>query len=226
MRKIVVIALMLALGLMLVPSLTTAWIGVYVVGKTGDGTWVGSTWKVDIYPGEEKSTTLTLYNPTVLPVSVEVAVAPESLDNGNLTFELSQSGFVLPKKAHAAVVLTVKASGNATPGTYTAELRIKSEVATQPPAPPGPGPVVTPSPTPTVSPTVTPTPSPTVSPTPTPTPVSTVTPTPTPTPTETPPPAPAEEVTPWWIIGVVAAVALVLWFTWRRRRKHASRQQG
>ncbi len=217
MRKIVAtMALALVLGLMLVPSAVAAAAGVSITGETGDGVWAGDTWTVDIYPGEEKSTTVGLYNPTILPVSVEVTVVPESLDNGNLTFELSQSGFVLPRGAHAVVVLTVKASGNAAPGTYTAELRIKSEVATQPPAPPGPGPVVTPSPTPTVSPTVTPTPSPTVTPTPTPAPTV------TPTPTETPPPAPTTEgVTPWWIIGVVVAVGLLLWFAWRRRRKHA-----
>jgi len=56
-------------------------------------------------------------------------VLPRSLDNGNLSFELDRADFTMPGRSHSDITLTVKASGSTTPGTYTAELRIKSEVA-------------------------------------------------------------------------------------------------
>ncbi len=137
MKKIT-IAVILALGLLLVPSAVTAASGIQVVGKTGDGVWTDNTWQVEIYPGESKSTTLNLYNSSSSSLGVEVNISPSSLDNGNLTFELDKANFTMLRKSYADITLTVKASGSATPGTYTAELGIKSEV---PPEPTEPEPV-------------------------------------------------------------------------------------
>lgn len=134
MRRIAMAAvLVLVLSLILSSSPATA-AGANIVDRTGDGTWRGHTWRVDIYPGEEKSTTLTLYSPSVLSVNVEVTAVPKALDNGNLTFELSHSSFTMLGKTHAEITLSVKASPSATPGVYTAKLKIKSELITPPPA--------------------------------------------------------------------------------------------
>jgi len=135
---------MLVLGLLLlmVPTAVSA-AGVTVTSRTGDGAWINNTWQVSIYPGETKSTTLTLYNSSSSTLEVEI-IPPDPLDNGNLTFELDKAKFAISGRSYADVTLTVKANGGATPGTYTAELsEIKSEV------PPKDG--VTPAPTPPVS---------------------------------------------------------------------------
>jgi len=131
----IIVALIVALGLLLVPSAVSA-AGVEVVSKTGDGVWTDDTWQVDIYPGETRSTTLSLYNSSSSSLDVEVTVSPNSLDNGNLAFELDKSSFTMPGKSSADVTLSVRASGSATPGTYTTELKIKSEI---PPRPSGGG---------------------------------------------------------------------------------------
>jgi len=129
--KRIAIALILALSLLLVPSVASA-AGIQVVDRTGDGQWTDDTWKVEIFPGETKATALTLYNSSSSSLGVEVTILPESLDGGNLSFELDKGNFTMAGRSYADVTLTVKASGSATPGTYTAELRIKSEVAPTP----------------------------------------------------------------------------------------------
>ena len=128
-RTIIAIVLALALPLLLAPSAISAASGVQVVGRTGDGEWTNNTWQVEIYPGESKSTTLNLYNSSSSSLGVEVTIFPESLDNGTLTFELDKTNFTMPGRSYADTTISVKASGSTTPGTYTAELEIKSEVA-------------------------------------------------------------------------------------------------
>ena len=120
----VIVAVILILGLLLIPSVASAASGVQVVSKTGDGNWTDDTWQVEIYPGETKSTNLTLYNPSSSSLAVEVNVTPNSQDNGNLVFELNKSNFTMTGKSYDNVTLTVKANGSTTPGTYTAELEI------------------------------------------------------------------------------------------------------
>jgi len=130
--KRILITIMLALGLLLIPSPVSAASGVEVVERSGDGTWEGSTWKVGLYPNETKSTAIKLYNSSSSSLGVEVSTQPDSLDNGNLAFELNETNFTMSGGSHFDVVLTVKASGNATPGTYTAEFTITFEVASIP----------------------------------------------------------------------------------------------
>jgi len=132
MKRTAITAMMLALALLLVPvpSAVSA-AGIQVVDRTGDGTWAGDTWQVNIFPGETMGTTLTLYNSSSSSLGVEVTVLPESLDGGNLTFELDRADFTMPGRSYRDVTLSVMASGSATPGTYTAELEIKSEVASE-----------------------------------------------------------------------------------------------
>lgn len=125
MKKIVVVVILI-LSLLLVTSPAYA-AGVTVTGKTGDGVWVGNTWKVDIYPGETKSTVLTLRNSSSSSLDVEVSVLPSSLDNGNLTFGLNKTEFTMSGRSYANVVLSVEASGSATPGIYTTDFTIKFE---------------------------------------------------------------------------------------------------
>ncbi len=131
-RLLMTIVLILGLLLLVMPIAVSAASGITVVDRIGDGVWEGSTWQVEIYPGEAKSTILTLYNSSSSPLDVEVTIIPDSLDNGNLTFELSETNFTMPGRSNVGVILTANASGSATPGTYTAELTIKSEV---PPTP-------------------------------------------------------------------------------------------
>ena len=126
--KKVIIAAILVLGLLLIPMPVSAAPGVSIVDKTGDGTWVGTTWQVGIFPNEVKSTILTLYNSSSSTLEVEVSTIPDLLDGGNLTFELSKANFTMPGKSYSDVTLTVKASGSTTPGTYNIELEVKSEI--------------------------------------------------------------------------------------------------
>jgi len=126
------ILMVLVLGLLLIPALVESASGIEVVGKTGDGIWDGNTWQVNIYPGEVKSTTISLYNSYGGSLEVEVSVLPDSLDDGSLAFELDKTSFTMPGNSDADVTLTVRASGSTTPGAYTAELEIVSEV---PPTP-------------------------------------------------------------------------------------------
>jgi len=133
MKKITIAVVLAVLLLLAMPVAVSAAAGVTVVDRTGDGEWIDDTWQVEIYPGETKATTLTLYNSSSSSLGVEVKVIPDSLDNGNLTFELDNSSFTMPGRSYADITLTVKASDSTTPGTYTAELEIKSEVAPTPP---------------------------------------------------------------------------------------------
>jgi len=120
--------MVLVLGLLLIPSLVESASGIDVVDKTGDGIWDGNTWQVNIYPGEVKSTTISLYNSYGGSLEVEASVLPDSLDDGNLAFELDKTSFTMPGDSYADVTLTVRVSGSTTPGSYTAELEIVSEV--------------------------------------------------------------------------------------------------
>ncbi|GAH14958.1 unnamed protein product, partial [marine sediment metagenome] len=119
------------------PSAVSA-TGIEVVSKTGDGVWVDNTWKVDLYPGESESTTLALHNSSSSSLEVWVTITPNSHDSGNVIFELNEANFIMPAGSDTNVTLTAKASGSATPGSYVAELEIKSEVPPTP-APSGVG---------------------------------------------------------------------------------------
>jgi len=137
--KRITIAIMLAALLLLVMPTAASAAGITVVNKTGDGIWINNTWQVSIYPGEVKSTVLTLHNSSNSSLGVEVIVVPDSLDGGNLTFELDKANFTMPGGSSTDVTLAVKANGSAAPGLYTAQLEIKSEVAPTPPPPSGGG---------------------------------------------------------------------------------------
>jgi len=124
-----IIAIILIVPLLLIASPASASSSIEIFDRVGDGTWIGDTWEVNVYPGEVKATTLTLYNSSSESAEVELTILPDSLDNGNLLFELDKSGFTMPGKSHANVTLAVKASPTATPGTYTSELRITKAVS-------------------------------------------------------------------------------------------------
>lgn len=131
--KQILIAVALTLTLLLIPSPVAAAVGVVIDKTEGDGSWAGDVWSVNIYPGEQKSTTITLYNQSSYSSDVEATVIPDSFDDGNLTFQLDESSFTMPGNTKAELTLTVEANGSTTPGLYTAQLEIKSsEVA--PPA--------------------------------------------------------------------------------------------
>lgn len=134
--KRILIALVLALSLLLVPSSVSAATGVNVTDRTGDGIWTDNTWEVSVFPGEVKSTILTLYNSSGSLLDVEVSIQPDSLDNGNLTFELDRISFEMSGGSYEDITLSVTANGSVIPGTYTTELIIKSEI---PPSPTGGG---------------------------------------------------------------------------------------
>ena len=125
------ILITLVLYLLLIPSAVSA-AGVEIVSETGDGVWTGDSWKVELYPGESRSTTIALRNSSSSSLEVWVTIIPDSFDNGNVTFELDEPNPIMPSRSDALVILTATANGSATPGPYAAELEIKSEV---PPAP-------------------------------------------------------------------------------------------
>jgi len=131
--KRIMVAMILALGLLLIPTGVSAAAGVTVESRTGDGAWADNTWEVSMFPGETKATTLILYNSSSSSLDVEVTIIPDSLDNGNLVFELDKSVFTMLGKSRIGIILTVSANGSATPGVYATEFTIKSEI---PPAPP------------------------------------------------------------------------------------------
>jgi len=136
MKRLIIATIpLLLLALLLIPLTASAASGVYVKDKTGDD-WVGDTWQVDVYPGESKSTILTLHNPSGSSLATTVSITPASLDNGNLVFELNKHYFTISGGKYAEVILSVTASNSATPGNYTTALKIKSEV---PPSGPGGG---------------------------------------------------------------------------------------
>lgn len=137
MKRIAMAVMLAGLLLLLAPSTVNAASGIIVVDRTGDGEWTNNTWQIEIFPGETKSTTLTLYNSSSSSLDVVVSITPGSLDNGNLTFWSDRTDFVIPRRSYDNITLTVEANNNTTPGIYTAELEIKSEV---PPAPSKPEP--------------------------------------------------------------------------------------
>ena len=144
LKRIAALVLILLLASLSLPCVAEASSGIEIVGKSGDGIWDANTWKVQIYPGESKSTTITLRNSSSSSLRVEVNISPDSLDDGNLTFELDKANFTMPRRSYADVTLTLKASGSATPGTYATELlEIKSEVPPSRPKPSAPAPEVT-----------------------------------------------------------------------------------
>jgi len=126
MKRILILAVTV-MGLLLIATPVSAASSVNVYSTSGDGAWTSNTWQVELFPGETKSTTLTLYNSSNSSLDVAITILPKTLDNGNLTFELSQSGFTMTGKRYTDITLTVEANGSVTPGTYTATLEIKSE---------------------------------------------------------------------------------------------------
>ena len=119
----------------MMPTAVSAAAGVTVVDRTGDGEWTNNTWQVSMYSGETKATTIKLYNSSSSSLSVTVNVSPDSLDGGNLIFELDKATLTMPGKSYADTTISVKASGSTTPGTYIAELEIKYEVPPTPSSP-------------------------------------------------------------------------------------------
>jgi len=134
MKKIIIATVLAVLLLLVVPAEVSA-AGVTVVDRTGDGKWTNNAWQVEIYPGETKATTIKLYNSSSSSLSVTVNVSPDSLDGGNLIFELDKATLTMPGKSYADTTISVKASGSTTPGTYIAELEIKYEVPPTPSSP-------------------------------------------------------------------------------------------
>ena len=206
---ILVIVIGLVLAVSLVPAVAGADLGLRITDKTGDGYWHGHTWEVDIYPGEEKSTSFTLYNPTGDELEVELAV--EGSPNDGLEFDLSDSEFTLPSKEEERGALSVQARHDTEPGTYFVELEIKYKVVEveeeqeeeeeqEPAVEPEPGlpPPTPPKPTPTLIP-------------------------PQPAPVTPPTPSASEPVIPWWWFAVALSIATigtcVVWLIVRKRRE-------
>lgn len=133
MKRILITIILAGLLLLMMPIVVSADLGVAVTDRTEeDGVWEGNIWKVEMFPGETKSTTLVLRNSSRSSLGVEVSITPNSLDNGNLVFELDKANFTMPGRSYTNVTLTIETNGSASPGTYATELTIKSEV---PPAP-------------------------------------------------------------------------------------------
>ena len=135
MKKILIAVIASAIILLLVPLPVAAASGVVVDKTEGDGSWTSNVWSVNIYPGEQKSTIITLYNPSSYSSDIKASVEPDSHDNGNLTFQLDKSSFSMPERTYTELTLTVEASGSTIPGAYTAQLEIGSTEVIPTPAP-------------------------------------------------------------------------------------------
>ena len=125
MKKVLIALLVIAF--LFIPAQSVSAAGVSISQTDGDGTWSGDTWSVDIYPNEEKSTTITLYNASTYQNDIEVVSNPESFDNGNVTFTLSQSVFSMPGKSYAGFTLTVRANAQTAPGVYSSSIEISMQ---------------------------------------------------------------------------------------------------
>jgi len=198
--------ILLGFVLLLVPTVTVSAAGLGITDRTGDGYWSGSTWEVNIFPGEEKSTNITLYNPTKNKLEVSLAVINSSCEN--LTYKLSDSSFTVASKDEEEVALSVKAPDGIKPGNYSAELEIKYEVVEEEVIP-----VVnkTNNTTPLVLP-----PKPVTNKTNNTTPVI-----PTPNP---PSPTPKPVINWWWfpvVLSIAAAGTCAVWLVLERRRRKA-----
>ena len=121
----VIVAVILILGLLLIPSVASAASGVQVVSKTGDGNWTDNTWKVTMYPGEQKSTTVTFKNPSLRDITLTLSATPSIFDDGNIIISFDNSTLVVPAKSEACAVLSASATGSSTPETYSAELKVQ-----------------------------------------------------------------------------------------------------
>lgn len=125
MKKLIIPILLLALLLLLIPATASAASGVQVVSKTGDGNWTGDTWKVTMYPGEQKSTVVTFKNPSLGDIALALSATPSTFDDGNVIISLDNSTLIVPAKSEACAVISASAAGSATPRTYSAEIRIE-----------------------------------------------------------------------------------------------------
>ena len=142
MKRVSIVVVLAVLLMLVMPLAVNAADGIKVEAKSGDGVWVDDTWQVEMFPGEMRSTTLTLYNSASSSLNVEIPL-PDSIDNGNLMFELDKTSFTMPGRSYIDVILTLRASGEATPGTYTIELlEIRSEAPLPGFGPSAPIPVV------------------------------------------------------------------------------------
>jgi hypothetical protein len=131
MKRILIALLVIAF--LLIPAQSVSAAGVSISQTSGDGTWSGDTWSVDIYPNEEKSTTITIYNESHYPADIEVIVNPESFDNGNVTFSLSQSLFSILGRTYAEFTLTIRANAQTAPGVYSSQIEISMQENLPPP---------------------------------------------------------------------------------------------
>jgi len=129
MKRIVVIILIL--GSLLVPSVvsadsgTSTLAGIEITGRTGDGNWTDNTWKVTMYPGEQKSTTVTFKNPSLRDITLTLSATPSIFDDGNIIISFDNSTLIVPAKSEACAVISASATGSATPETYSAELKVQ-----------------------------------------------------------------------------------------------------
>ena len=123
MKKLIIPILLLAL--LLIPLTASAASGVQVVSKTGDGNWTDNTWKVTMYPGEQKSTVVTFKNPSLRDITLALSATPSIFDDGNVIISLDNSTLIVPAKSEACAVISASAAGSATPRTYSAEIRIE-----------------------------------------------------------------------------------------------------
>jgi len=128
MKKLALaITLALCLTLLLTPVASAA--GISIISKTGDGIWSGNNWQVDMYPAESKATTFALYNSSSSSLDVEVLIITSFISFGNVTFGVDDDAFTMTGKSYADVILTASASGSAAPGTYSAFVELKFEIA-------------------------------------------------------------------------------------------------
>jgi len=79
-----------------------------------------------MYPGEQKSTTITLSNRRPKDITLTLSVTPNIFDDGNVIINLDNSTLIVPGKSETCAVLSASATGSATPGTYSAEIRIEA----------------------------------------------------------------------------------------------------
>ena len=114
-----------ALGLFVGSSTASAAGGLTVVSKTGDGIWDGATWKVGMYPGKVKTTTIEFYNSSNSKLNVKVRIKPKSLAGRGLVFGLDRKNLTMAPRSHTEVTLVVRASESAGPGIYSADLEVK-----------------------------------------------------------------------------------------------------
>lgn len=102
--------------------------GVDIIGKGGDGIWVGNTWQVSLMAGETKACTITVKNRQEIKLGVTVEVTTDATLDDNVCFEYTPYIIVLSQRTKVITISAI-ARNDARPDIYSATIQLDTEEA-------------------------------------------------------------------------------------------------